>query len=97
MPEKRKNNKALIKIGKMLKGKRMSLGSDYSSREKFIYNRSMELFGGNQWISVRHLSNLELGKNWISIEMLITLADALETDPVDLFSEIIEIYKTNST
>lgn len=95
MAERKQSNKALIKIGQMLIEKRKALGKPYSSREKFIFNRSIELFNGEQWISVRHLSNIELGKNWMSIEKLITLSNALEIDPVALFREIIDIYREN--
>ena len=35
----------------------------------------------------------ELGKNWISIEKLISLSIALEEDPVDLFDQIIRAYQ----
>ena len=59
----------------------------------FIDRRSEELFGGEAWISPRHLANIELGKNWISIEKLIILATALEENPVDFFEEIIETYQ----
>ena len=54
--------------------------------------KCIELFGGKDWILQRHLSNIELGNNWMSIEKLMILATALEEDPVDLFSEIIEVY-----
>ena len=48
--------------------------------------------GGEPWISPRHLANVELGKNWISIEKLIVLANALEENPVELFEEILDAY-----
>ncbi len=94
MPEKIIQSEALAKIGKLFEQKRKSLGKQYRSREQFIYNRSAELFGSEDWISLRHLYNLEHGKNWISIEKLIMLADALEEDPVDLFNEIVAIYRS---
>lgn len=93
MAEKTIRSEALIEIGKMLEKKRKSLGKQYKSREQFIYKRSEELFGYGDWISLRHLCNIEHGKNWISIEKLIVLADALEEDPSDLFREIVEIYR----
>ena len=92
MAERKKYDPGLVKIGQLLTEKRKALGIEYSTREQFISLRSLELFGGEDWISQRHLSNLELGKNWISIEKLLVLAAALEEDPVDLFSEIIDIY-----
>ena len=67
------------------------------SRERFIDKRSDELFGSDDWISLRHLYNIEHGKNWLSIEMLIALADALEEDPADLFDEIVKIYRNSSS
>ncbi|WP_417093956.1 hypothetical protein, partial [Megasphaera sp.] len=56
-------------------------------------SRSKELFGGKDWISIRHLTNLELGKNLPSINMLITLSYAYEIDPIELFSEILAVYE----
>ena len=92
MAERKNYDPGLIKVGELLTEKRKSLGIEYTTRERFISLRSIELFGGEDWISQRHLSNLELGKNWISIEKLLVLSAALEQDPVDLFSEIIETY-----
>lgn len=94
MSEKNYESRALIKIGKLLEQKRKALGKQYKSREQFIYKRSTELFGSEDWISLRHLYNIEHGKNWISIEKLIILADALEEDPGDLFNEIVAIYRS---
>ena len=95
MAEKNTKSDALIKIGKLFEQKRKALGKQYKSREQFIYNRSDELFGSEDWISLRHLHNIEHGKNWISIEKLILLADALEEDPGNLFNEIVTIYKSS--
>lgn len=91
--EKKERDLTLIEIGAMLKNKRLALGEEYRSREKFIARRSEELFGFEDWISVRHLHNIENGKNWISVEKLILLAAALEESPVELFREIVEIYQ----
>ena len=55
MAEKARQSEALTKIGKMFEQKRKSLGKQYKSREQFIYNRSDELFGSEDWISLRHL------------------------------------------
>lgn len=96
MSEKTIKSEALIQIGHLLEQKRKALGRQYRSRESFIYNRSNELFGSNDWISLRHLYNIEHGKNWISIEKLILLADALEENPSDLFNEIVMIYRHSS-
>lgn len=93
MAEKNIKSEALIRIGKLFEQKRKALGERYSSRQRFIYNRSDELFGSEDWISLRHLCNIENGKNWISIEKLIILAAALEEDPRDLFNEIVAIYQ----
>lgn len=97
MAEKSKQSEALTKIGKLFEQKRKALGKQYKSREQFIYNRSDELFGSEDWISLRHLYNIEHGKNWISIEKLIMLADALEEDPADLFNEIVTIYRSSQS
>ena len=62
----------------------------------FLY--SLYFFGSScsiMWISLRHLYNIEHGKNWISIEKFILLADALEEDPAHLFHEIVEIYRSS--
>lgn len=93
MVERKQNDLRLVKIGQLLLEKRKLLGKNYSSREKFIYSRSKELFGGKDWISIRHLTNLELGKNLPSINMLITLSYAYEIDPIELFSEILAVYE----
>lgn len=95
MTEKKIKNDALIRIGRLFEQKRKALGKQYNSREQFIHNRSDELFGSEDWLSLRHLYNIEHGKNWISIEKLILLADALEEDPVDLFDEIVAIYRSS--
>lgn len=84
----------LVKIGILLREKRKALGRRYGSRESFIEQRSLEILGGEPWISCRHLANLESGKNWLSVEMLIKHAYALEMNPVELFQEILEIYNT---
>ena len=93
MAERKYYDQGLVKIGELITEERKSLGSAYKSRENFIDRRSEELFGGEAWISPRHLANIELGKNWISIEKLIILATALEENPVDFFEEIIETYQ----
>lgn len=93
MVERKQDDLRLVKIGQLLLEKRKLLGKNYSSREKFIYSRSKELFGGKDWISIRHLTNLELGKNLPSINMLITLSYAYEIDPIELFSEILAVYE----
>jgi|UniRef100_UPI0040275A2E transcriptional regulator with XRE-family HTH domain len=93
MVERKQDDLRLVKIGQLLLEKRKLLGRNYSSREKFIYSRSKELFGGKDWISIRHLTNLELGKNLPSINMLITLSYAYEIDPIELFSEILAVYE----
>lgn len=77
MAEKNKQSEILIRIGKLFEQKRKALGEQYKTREKFINNRSDELFGSENWISLRHLCNIENGKNWISIEKLIMFAYAL--------------------
>jgi transcriptional regulator with XRE-family HTH domain len=93
MAEKKQECEFLIRIGKLLESKRKALGRQYKSREQFIYKRSDELFRSEEWISLRYLYNIEHGKNQISIEKLIILADALEEDPIAIFSEIVGIYR----
>lgn len=93
MAERKKYDPGLVKVGELFTEKRKALGTYYKSRESFIDRRSIELFGGDNWISPRHLANLESGKNWISIEKLLVLATALEENPVDLFEEIINTYQ----
>ncbi len=96
MAERNKYNQGLVKVGELLSQKRKALGKPYQTRERFISRRSEELFSGESWISLRHLTNLELGKNWISIEKLLLLATALEENPTELFDEIISTYQKNS-
>lgn len=93
MSERKKYDPGLVKVGEILKEKRRALGNEYKTREKFIELRSTELFNNNDWISPRHLANIESGKNWISIEKLMILSAALEENPVDLFDEIIHAYR----
>lgn len=95
MSERKNYDSGLIRIGELISKKRKALGYPYRSRESFIDQRSIELFNGTTWISPRHLANLELGKNWISIEKLIILATALEENPVDFFEEIIQAYQND--
>lgn len=82
------NNK-LKKIGMLFQEKRWSISNE--SRESFINDRSDMLFGSNEWISLRYLINIETGKNLPSLEMLIKLSIALETDPVELFENVYKI------
>lgn len=93
MAERKEYDSKLVNVGNLLAEKRKALGPRYRSRERFIEIRSQELFGSDDWISLRHLTNIENGKNWISIEKLLLLAPALEENPVDLFEEIINAYK----
>lgn len=92
--ERQKHSEALFKVGQLLENKRRALGHQYISRQAFIDDRSVKLFGCEEWISLRHLFNIERGKNSMSIDMLIKLACALEVDAVDLFAEIKDIYET---
>lgn len=93
MAERKKYDPGLVCVGELLANKRKALGPKYKTREHFIELRSNELFGGNDWISPRHLANIELGKNWISIEKLLILATALEENPVALFDQINKTYQ----
>ena len=95
MSEKKKQDLFHLEMEKLLRNKRELLGKHYKVREKFIAHRSDELFGSTEWISLRHLCNVENGKHSISIEKFILLADALEQDPVSLFSEIVKIYRNS--
>lgn len=97
MAERHKYDQGLVNVGRLLTQKRKMLGQAYQTREQFINLRSEELFSGKNWISLRHLTNLELGKNWISIEKLLLLATALEETPTELFSEIINTYQNGQT
>ena len=90
MSERKEIYKAkCTKVGELFEIKRKIISK--GSRESFIAERSDTLFNGNDWISSRYLSSVERGKNLPSIEMLIKLAIALETDPVELFENIYTI------
>ena len=65
MAERKKYDSGLIAVGKLITDKRKALGASYQTREGFINNRSEEIFGGEAWISIRHLTNLELGKKLV--------------------------------
>lgn len=94
MSERNKYDARLVAIGDLIREKRLSLGYEYKTRDSFIEDRSRNLFNNDPWISSRYLSNIELGKNQMSIEKLIQISAALEEDPVDLFREILYIYQT---
>lgn len=96
MSEKLSKDSRLVKVGKLLREKRVALGTQFKSREFFIEDRSENLFNYEEWISSRYLASLELGNNQMSIEKLIKLAYALEVDPVELFSKILHIYQDNN-
>ena len=94
MPERKERdnkdyNNKLKQIGILFQEMRGNISKE--SRESFIYDRSDMLFGGKEWISLRYLINIENGKNLPSIEMLIKLSIALETDPIELFENIYKI------
>ncbi len=95
MSERNKYDKKLVAVGNLIREKRLSLGDEYKTRDGFIEDRSRNLFDNSQWISNRYLANIELGKNQMSIEKLIQISAALEEDPIDLFKEILYIYRTN--
>ncbi len=82
-------NKKLKKIGMLFQEKRWAISN--GSREAFIDDRRELIFNGEDWISLRYLINIETGKNLPSVEMLLKLSIALETDPVELFESIYEI------
>ena len=82
-------NKKLKKIGMLFQEKRWAISN--KSRETFIDDRRELIFNGEDWISLRYLINIETGKNLPSVEMLLKLSIALETDPVELFESIYEI------
>lgn len=94
MSRRKKYNKNLMLIGEHLREKRISLGESYKNRDDFIDITSRNLFNNKQWISSRYLASIELGHNMISIDLLIKLAYALETDPSELFNEILSIYRS---
>ncbi len=94
MSERNKYDERLVAVGNLIREKRLSLGDEYKTRDGFIEDRSINLFDNSQWISNRYLANIELGKNQMSIEKLIQISAALEEDPVDLFKEIVYIYRT---
>lgn len=90
MSIKNKKDPKLVEIGKYIRKKRESL--QLGSRDEFISDRSENLFGYEQWISLRYLTSIELGDNQMSLEKMIKLAYALEIDPKDMFAEILKIY-----
>ena len=87
--EKAYNTKKMRRIGYLFQKKRLDVLK--GSRDAFIADRSNLLFNGDDWISSRYLNNIENGYNLPSIEMLIKLSIALETDTVELFDSIYKI------
>ena len=96
MVERKRYDPGLVRVGELITQKRKALGDPYNTRDKFIAQTSKAIFGGKERVSVRHLANLELGKNWISIEKFIILADALQQEPVSLFKEFIDTYRNDN-
>lgn len=86
-------NKKLKKIGLLFQEKRLSVSKPKQSRESFIEERNDIVFNSDDasWISTRYLTNIENGNNLPSLEMLIKLSFALETNPVELFESIYNI------
>ena len=93
MSERSQKEIWLKTVGQLIREKRCSLGREFQSRDFFVQDRSENLFMYKNWISTRYLASIELGKNQMSIEKLIQIAFALETDPVELFSDILKIYQ----
>ncbi len=93
MSEKREKDARLVKVGQLIREKRRALGPQFKSREFFVEDRSEHLFHYEDWISTRYLASLELGNNQMSIDKLIKLSYALETDPLELFRDILQIYQ----
>lgn len=91
MPKRKYYDYRMIKIGDLLREKRLAISKE--SRESFIEERSKTMFGDDDWISLRYLANIESGNNLPSIEMLIKLSVAFETDPIELFESIYNILK----
>ena len=89
MSERKNYDKKLQKVGNLFAEKRRVI--THSSREYFIMERSETIFNYEHWISERHLASIEEGKTLPSIEMLIKLSHAFETDAVDLFAEVLEL------
>ena len=94
MSERKVYNPKLVSIGSIISGKRLCLGEECKTRKGFIEDRSERLFNNEDWISERYLSSIEQGKNIPSFEKFIQLSIALEEDPIDLFSEILNAYTT---
>ena len=97
MSERITKDKRLLKVGQLIHGKRIALGKKFKSRGFVVEDRSEKLFNYSDWISIRYLTSIELGNNQLSIEKLIQLSYALETDPVELFSDIVKIYQQEHT
>lgn len=92
MTERKFENNQLRQIGKKIRGYRKDLGGKCLTLEGFVEDRSIILFDCKEWISVRHLSNIERGKSAMSNELLIMLAKALEKDPHEIFEDIVNVY-----
>lgn len=93
MSERKQKELWIVEVGKLIREKRLALGKEFKSRDFFVEERSEKLFDFEDWISSRYLSSIELGNNQMSLEKLIQLAYALETDPIELFEEILSVYR----
>lgn len=82
----RKNRDSnLVKIGEIIRNHRKNY-AEKMTMEKFI-DQATDLLGEN-WISVRSLSNIENGYNLPSLITLKNLATALQVNLDDLIDEI---------
>lgn len=83
--KRKKLNNNLIEIGKIIRNHRKNY-AEKMTMEKFI-DQASNLLGEN-WISVRSLSNIENGYNLPSLITLKNLSTALQIDLTDLINEI---------
>ncbi|MGY3818568.1 helix-turn-helix domain-containing protein [Gemella morbillorum] len=85
----RKNiDKKLIKIGEILKSKRLELSLEKKTREFFLADRIGKGLIEESSISIETLKNIENGKTMPRLSTLKVLSVALEIDFIDLIDSI---------
>ena len=85
----RKNiDKKLIKIGEILKSKRLELSLEKKTREFFLSDRIGKGLIEESSISIETLKNIENGKTMPRLSTLKVLSVALEIDFIDLIDSI---------
>jgi len=84
----RNRNNHNYELGNKIRELRERLSDINGGMQGFIDYASDNLFGGEEWISLKTLSNYELGKNVPNLSNAKKLSVALQMDLSDFIAEI---------